>query len=113
MTASDNHESMTGKFVSLSVLVSGLGVTLMVVVGWLFTTGEYASNEIRGDQAIASVRSAINQTRLNDIDARLNKVVDQQIKGLVSTSINSTKILFIEQIIDDCVADKNKRGGDE
>jgi len=69
----DNEEENT-RFLTFSRLVSGLAIIIMVIMGWLFNLIASSSKDISDRQAIASVRSAVNETKIDDVERRVNYI---------------------------------------
>ena len=68
MTTDDKE----GQYVSISLLVSGLSLALVLIVGWLFNVIAENSKVVNERQSIAHVRSAVNETQIGSIKRRLS-----------------------------------------
>ena len=87
MASDDNNQ-----YVTVGRLVSGLGLVILLIVGWLFSMMTSSTREMQENQSVASVRSAVNHTRLNSLD-EINKMRRGRISSLeTSTAINTSAI---------------------
>ena len=68
----DNDRDLnTETFLTFSRLVSGLALALVIIMGWLFNIIVTGSSDLRNDQEISKVRSAVNQSEIDCI----NKII--------------------------------------
>jgi len=89
----DNNE---GNFVTVGKLVSGLAFSLVLLMGWLFNLITNSTKTMQERQSIASVRSAVNETRIERLDyiesKRRGRVTALEIQsGKNITEINDIK----------------------
>jgi len=75
-------------YLTFSRLVSGLALALVVIMGWLFNIFVASSSDLREDQEISKVRSAVNQAEIDCIN-RIIKL-DRERRN-VRKLANSTK----------------------
>jgi len=55
-------------YLTFSRLVSGLALALVIIMGWLFNIFVTSSSDLREDQEISKVRSAVNQVEIDCIN---------------------------------------------
>ena len=66
---SENISSV--EYVTVSKLVSGLAIALILIAGWLFHLIVTATNHLRDTQASQSISTATNEFRLQSVESRL------------------------------------------
>ena len=69
-----NEHNTKEQFVSLSLLVSGMGVLLVGLVGWVFNVIADNTQLMEEKQSKASVVTAVNSTRISSMERRVDKL---------------------------------------
>jgi len=62
------------KFLTFSRLDSGLALVIVIIMGWLFNLMASNSRDVGDRQSKASVRSAVNETRIEDVERRVDNL---------------------------------------
>ena len=68
------QENKDGQYVPIGLLVSGLSIVLIIIVSWLFSIIAENGKTMAERQAIASVRSAVNETKIMGMERRVGKL---------------------------------------
>jgi len=69
-----NEHNTKEQFVSLSLFVSGMGVLLVGLVGWVFNVIADNTQLMEEKQSKASVVTAVNSTRISSMERRVDKL---------------------------------------